>query len=127
MTLREYLTAHLPNLEVPAFFRHVAPDKPTGVVFPGALTEAEQAEVNAWKAAKTEPTLPDAVAKVEEIVAYRNASKAWELADHLARIVQYRIAFSDAIIANKPATSRSADIAGEGSVPPPAVVTRTDA
>jgi len=56
-----------------------------------------------------------------------SAMNAWEFANHIARETQYRIAFADGLIANKPTTSKSADSAGTGAVPPPATVGRTDA
>lgn len=125
---RAYLTAHLPILEVPGSFKHAPPSaKPTPPTTAG-MTAPELAEVAAWLDGMATPTLPDVVTYVSDYEDYNAAIEAWRFANEQARIAQYRIAFGDALIYNRPTTSASADTTGGGgsSPPPPAVYPRND-
>lgn len=127
-TMRQYLTAHLPLMEPPAEFQHERPaNPPTAPAFPAGLTAPEQAEVTAWINAGTTPTLAAAITKVAEYVVYYAAQRAWNFADYMARRAQFRIAFADAVLWNTPTLSKSADITGVGSAPPPEKIDRKDA
>lgn len=126
-TERQYLTSHLPDIPVPPEFQHTQPSgKPTEPI-PAGLTTAEQAEYDSWMDGLIPPTLPAAIAAKGAYEAYNSQMDAWEFADKAARLSQWRIAFSDAIIYNKPTTSVSADSTGAGSTPPGgAVAPRND-
>lgn len=122
-TARDYMTTHLPILEVPNNFHHTKPSgQPSPPAFPGTLTGPEQAQVNAWKNGLVTPTLANALAWKADYETYNAANDAWNFANESARIAQYRIAFADAQIYNQPTTSMSADVLGTGSTPPPASV-----
>jgi len=126
VTLREYLTGTAADVAVPDYFEHTPPSGKPVVPDLSALSPSELAEVNAWIDGLVPPTLPAAIAYVASYEAYMAERKAWNFADKEARIAQYLISRGDALILNKPTTSRSADLSGEGSVPPPSVVIRND-
>lgn len=122
-TRREYLTAHMPVLEVPDDFKHTPPSSaPTPPAFPGTLSAPEQAEVEAWLDGLVTPTLAAAITWVSDYETYNNAMDAYKIANQTARSTQWRILYGDALIKNKATTSQSADTGGTGSTPPPTSV-----
>lgn len=124
---REYFSSHAPVLEVPGSFQHTPPSaEPTEPAYPGDPDEAD--EVIAYREYGTAPTLPGAITWVTDYETYWNEKQAWKHANDLARKTQYRIAYGDALIYNKPTTPASADDTGGGGSdpPPPAVAPRND-
>lgn len=125
LSVATYLSAHLPDMEVPPAFKHTPPDSKPTEPDPSALTGPELAEVAAWKDGLVAPTLAAAITYVANYVTYINALEAWQFANRTARKTQYRLAVSDSTINNIATVSQSGTSSGAGSTPPgPAVYPR---
>jgi hypothetical protein len=99
MSLRDYFATGVP-LGVPAWFEHTpAPGKPEPPPAPeeliGPRPTQDGVEHAAW-VAKCNAIYQEQTPARE---AFRAAYRAWEHADHLARIAQWRYAVADAMLA----------------------------
>lgn len=119
---REYHTAHMPDFPVPPEFKHTPPiDKPSPPSTVG-FTAPQLAEVAAWMDGMATPADGTVITYVQDYEVYNAALASWNIANKTARLTQWRILIGDALVYNKPTTSRSADTTGAGSGDPPAAV-----
>lgn len=127
-TFRQTIAIYGNIPEAPLWYKHAVPaDYPAAPDFPDSLNSYEQAEVNAWLEKKKEntdlttPTLPDAIAKINEYITFYSQLDAWTVSDRLGRETQWRWSWADSMLHTEATVAPSSTDDGVSSNPPPRV------